>query len=114
MLSAYRPVLSIAGVPRLFASALLARLPQGMASLAILLLVRDSTHSYVAAGLAVGADALATAAMAPVQGRLIDRRGRPRVLAPVAIGQSIVLVALVLAAHWRAGAVLLVFLSGLT
>jgi MFS family permease len=114
MVSAYRPVLSIAGVPRLFASALLARMPQGMASLAILLLVRESTHSYAAAGLAVGAEALAAAAMAPVQGRLIDRHGRSRVLAPVATGQSIVLILLVLAAHWRAGAGVLVVLSGLT
>lgn len=113
MLSAYRPVLSIAGVPRLFASALLARMPQGMASLAILLLVRDSTHSYAAAGIAVGAYALATAAMAPVQGRLIDRHGRSGVLRPVASGQSAVLLLLVLAAHWGAGAGVLVVLAAL-
>jgi MFS family permease len=114
VLARYRSVLSIAGVPRVFASALLARMPQGMASLAILLLVRDATHSYAAAGIAVGAEALAVAAAAPVQGRLIDRRGRSRVLAPVAITQSGVLVLLVLAAHWGAGAGVLVVLAGLT
>jgi MFS family permease len=113
MLSRYRSVLSIAGVPRLFASALLARLPQGMDSLAILLVVRDSTHSYAAAGVAVGAGALATAALAPIQGRLIDRRGRSRVLAPVALAESAVLVLLVLAAHWGAGAGALIALSAL-
>ncbi len=112
MLSPYRSVLSIAGVPRLFASALLGRLPQGMSSLAILLLVRDATHSYAAAGIAVGAYALASAALAPVQGRMIDRHGRGRVLLPVASTQFGVLAALVLAAHERAGAATLVLLSG--
>lgn len=112
MLSAYRPVLSIAGVPRLFASALVGRLPQGMSSLAILLLVREATHSYAAAGIAVGAYALASAALAPVQGRLIDRHGRAQVLFPVATSQFGVLTLLVLAAHWGAGGALLVLLSG--
>jgi MFS family permease len=84
-----------------------------MSALAILLLVRGSTHSYAAAGVAVGAAALATAAMAPVQGRLIDRAGRARVLAPVAIGQSGLLVLLVLAAHGQAGAGALIVLAAL-
>jgi MFS family permease len=113
MLSPYRSVLSIAGVPRLFGSALVGRLPQGMASLAILLLVRDSTHSYAAAGIAAGAYALATATFSPVQGRLIDRLGRVRVLLPAAVTQSGVLVLLVLANHWQAGAAALVLLSAL-
>jgi predicted MFS family arabinose efflux permease len=110
--STYRSVLSVAGAPRLLASALFGRLPQGMSSLAILLLVRGSTRSFAAAGIAVGANALATAAFAPVQGRLIDRAGRARVLAPVAIAQSGLLVLLVLAAHWHAGPGVLVLLAG--
>jgi MFS family permease len=113
MLSRYRSVLSVPGLPRVFASALLGRLPQGMSSLAILLLVRDTTHSYAAAGIAVGAYALASAAVSPVQGRLIDRHGRRAVLPPVAMGQAVVLVLLVLAAHSGAGAPVLVLLSGL-
>jgi MFS family permease len=111
MLSPYRSVLSIAGVPRLFASALVGRLPQGMSSLAVLLLVREATRSYAAAGIAVGAFALASAALAPIQGRLIDRHGRRRVLLPVATTQLGLLTLLVLAAHWRAGAAALVLLS---
>jgi MFS family permease len=113
MLVSYRSVLSVAGVPRLFASALLGRLPQGMSSLAILLLVRGATHSYAVAGLAVGAYALASAALSPVQGRLIDRVGRARVLLPVAMVQAAVLIALVLVAHAKAGPAALVLLSGL-
>ena len=111
--STYRSVLSVAGAPRLLASALLGRLPQGMTSLAILLLVRGATHSYAAAGVAVGANALATAAIAPLQGRLIDRVGRGLVLAPVAIAQSAMLVLLVLAAHWHAGVGALVMVAAL-
>jgi MFS family permease len=113
MLSPYRSVVSVAGLPRLFASALLGRLPQGMSSLAILLLVRAATHSYAAAGLAVGANALAYAALSPIQGRLIDRHGRTRVLLPVALTQAVVLTVLVLVAHGRAGGAALVLLSGL-
>ena len=109
----FRSVLAIPGSPRLFASALVGRLPQGMGPLAILLLVRSTTHSYAAAGLAVGAFALATAVMAPLQGRLVDRFGRTRVLAPSGIAQGLVLTALVIAARERAPAPWLVLLSGL-
>ncbi len=61
-----------------------------MSTLAILLLVRGATHSYAAAGVAVGADAFASAALAPLQGRLVDRFGRARVLAPAAFARSVV------------------------
>jgi MFS family permease len=111
MLARYRSVLSIPGCARVFATALVGRLPQGMSSLAILLLVRAATHSYPAAGIAVGALAFATAAGSPLQGRLVDRYGRPRVLVPAAFGQAGLLVALVLAAAAGAGAVALVVLA---
>ena len=113
MVAKYRSVLSVPGSPRLLSSALLGRLPQGMASLAILLLVRGTTHSYAAAGLAVGAYAFASAAGAPLQGRLVDRFGRVRVLAPIAFGQAGVLVGLVLTASAGASAPELVVLSAL-
>jgi Major Facilitator Superfamily len=105
-------VLAVPGSPRLFSSALVGRLPQGMSGLAILLLVRGATGSYAAAGAAVGTYALASAVMAPVQGRLVDRFGRLRVLAPSAVGQGVALVGLVLAAKGSAGGVALVLLSG--
>ena len=114
MLAPYRSVISVDGSPRLLASALVGRLPQGMSSLAILLLVRATTHSYAAAGAAVGAYALASAVMAPVQGRLVDRFGRVRVLAPVAVGQGLVLVVLVLVARSQAGPAVLVALCALS
>src|ERR1700684_471806 len=98
MLERYRSVLSAPGCARVFGTALIGRLPQGMLSLAILLLVRSKTGSYAAAGIAVGAYAFATAAGAPFLGRLVDRFGRRRVLAPSAIAQGVALTGLVLAA----------------
>lgn len=112
MVSRYRSVLSVPGSTRLLGTALIGRLPQGMASLAILLLVRGSTHSYALAGLAVGAYTLASALGAPVQGRLVDRLGRGRVLLPGALGHGIGLLALVLAGSAGAPGVLLVLLTG--
>jgi MFS family permease len=113
MVSKYRAVLSAPGAPRLFASALVGRLPQGMSTLAILLLVRSTTHSYAAAGVAVGGFALATAVCAPLLGRLVDHFGRTRVLLPFACAQACVYVLLVVAAHAGAGVVVLVVLSAL-
>jgi MFS family permease len=99
MLARYRPVLAVPGSLRLYATGVVARLPQGMLSLSCLLLVRDATHSYALAGLAVGGEALASAAAGPTQGRLVDRFGRGRVLGPWALAQATLLVALVAAAH---------------
>jgi MFS family permease len=113
MLSKYRSVLSLPGASRVFGSALLARLPQGMSSLAVLLLVRDATHSYAMAGVAVGASAFATAACAPLLGRRVDHHGRARVLAPLAAGEALVFWLMVGAAQAHAGAVVLVVLAAL-
>jgi MFS family permease len=107
----YRSVLLQPGALELFSTALLARLPQGMSSLAILLLVRDATHSYAAAGAAAGAFALAGAASAPVLGRLVDQAGRGRVLWPLAATQACLYVLLVLAADAGAGAAPLIVVS---
>ncbi|HEX4011050.1 MAG TPA: MFS transporter [Solirubrobacteraceae bacterium] len=113
MVAKYRTVLSAPGCARVFATALIGRLPQGMSSLAILLLVHSHTGSYVAAGIAVGAFAFATAAGAPVEGRLVDRFGRRRVLVPSAIGQAMAFVGLVVAADARAGAAVLIALAAI-
>jgi MFS family permease len=113
VLGRYRSVLVAPGSLRLYATGVLARLPQGMSALAILLLVRGATHSYALAGLAVGAEALAAAAVGPVQGRLVDAVGRARVLAPFAATQAALYVVLVLAAQARApGGALVVVACG--
>lgn len=114
MLAKYRSVLSLPGAPGMFASALVARLPQGMAVIAILLLVRAATHSYAAAGAAVGASAFATAGCAPLLGRLVDSRGRRRVLLPLAAGQAVIYALLVVAAQRHAGATVLIVLAAVS
>jgi MFS family permease len=112
LLRPYGQVLAVTGARQLLLSALVARLPQGMATLAILLLVRGSTHSYAAAGLAVGVQELMTAALSPALGRAIDRLGRARVLMPCALAYAALLWGLVLAAELHAGTAVLVVLAG--
>jgi MFS family permease len=54
---------------------LIGRMPIGISGLAVLLYVRDVTGSFAAAGVCTGALALGSALGAPLQGRLVDRRG---------------------------------------
>jgi MFS family permease len=62
-------------VARLLAMAVLARMPIGTVTLAMLLHVRALTGSFAAAGAAVGSYLAASAITAPVIGRFIDRNG---------------------------------------
>jgi MFS family permease len=113
MVAKYRSVLSVPGSPALILAAMAGRLPLGMSTLAILLLVRETDHSYAIAGISVGAYAFASAASAPVQGRLIDRFGRLRVMVPMALAQAAVLVAFVLVASADASGAAVVPLAAL-
>lgn len=49
-------------------------------TLALVLLVQDATGSFAVAGLVVGGFAVGAGALAPVRGRLVDRRGAPALL----------------------------------
>ena len=69
---------------------LIGRLPIGISGLAILLYVQDVSGSFAAAGVCAGALALGSAAGAPLQGRLVDRRGE-RALLPLAATHSALL-----------------------
>lgn len=72
-------------VSPLLAMAVVARLPIGIDALAIILFLRETTGSYAIAGAVSGAFALGTALGAPLQGRLVDRRGPGRVLLPLSL-----------------------------
>jgi len=102
VIARYRALFAVRGFARLLASALLARLPSGMYSLAVLLLVHARTGSFLAAGVAVGAFTLAGALAGPALGALVDRVGQTRVLLPTAAAHAALLVALAL--FTRAGA----------
>ncbi len=80
----YRALLRRTG-PGFLSVAFLARLPYAMAPLGTLILVRSATGSYAFAGVAAGAQNLATSAGAVVFGWLTERYGlrRPGTLAAV-------------------------------
>jgi MFS family permease len=81
----------VAGVA---SASLVARLPRGMAMLAVVLFEHDQTCSFAVAGAAAAALSLGDAAASPVQGRLIDRLGHQHVLVPSAVVYSLGLTAL--------------------
>lgn len=95
LLRRYSAVLEIPHVRPPVVAALLARMPVGMFPLAIVLFVRDEAGGYEIAGVVAAVVALTAAAMAPAQGRLIDRFGIPQVVIPLALGQPAALVALI-------------------
>jgi MFS family permease len=95
----YARILRTPHVLPLMGAALVARMPIGIDSLAIVLFLRERTGSYAAAGIVSAAFALGGGAGAPVSGRLIDRFGQRRVLVPLALvhaGGLALLVALAL------------------
>ena len=101
------------GASRLLGTAVVARLPQGMSSLATLLLVHGVTGSYAAAGIAVGMSAFIGALSIPLQGRLVDRLGIARVIGPAAVAEALAFVLLGVLGHARAGAVELIAAAAL-
>jgi MFS family permease len=80
---AYARILRTPGVAAIVFATLLGRFPIGVSGLAILLYVQDVSGSFAAAGVCAGALALGSAVGAPLQGRLVDRRGE-RALLPLA------------------------------
>jgi MFS family permease len=112
-----RAVITAPGAIPLLLARTLGSLPVGMVPLGIILLLRADGRSYAFAGIAGGAYALGVAVMQPQLGRLIDRVGMGRVLAPLALVFPGVLVALALAGSAGAPAALtvgLALLSGAT
>lgn len=78
---------------RLLAISLLARAPQGMFPLSIILLVQSRTHSMGSAGLAAGTWALGLAMGQPLWARLIRHGGKEWLIPLLAAGQGMLLVA---------------------
>jgi MFS family permease len=81
----YLSVWRLPSAPVLLVAGFAGRLPAAMVPLALLLMVQQQTGSYAVAGLASATYGLAMAGMAPVLGRLADRRSpRPVLLAQAA------------------------------
>lgn len=89
---------SVLAQPRSLAVALtslVARLPKGMVPLAIVLDVGQAKGTYLAAGVVLAALGVGDAAATPLQGWLVDRFGRGRVLLPSAAMYALALAGLV-------------------
>jgi predicted MFS family arabinose efflux permease len=106
----YAEILRTPGVAMLVLATLIGRLPIGISGLAILLYVEEVSDSFAAAGVCAGALALGSAAGAPFQGRLIDRRG-VEMLLPLALIHGAGLVAIWLAGEAGAPVALLALVS---
>lgn len=77
---AYLNVWRLPSAPVLLLAGFAGRLPSAMVPLALLLMVQAQTGSFAVAGLASATLGIAMAVMAPVLGRLADRRGARVVL----------------------------------
>ncbi|SHN88722.1 Predicted arabinose efflux permease, MFS family [Geodermatophilus obscurus] len=91
----YLSVWRLPSAPVLLVAGFAGRLPSAMVPLALLLMVQQQTGSYAVAGLAAATYGLAMAGMAPVLGRLADRRSPRPVLAAQAAAYPLLLTLLV-------------------
>jgi MFS family permease len=94
----YLTVWRLPSAPVLLLAGFAGRLPSSMVPLALLLMVQERTGSYAVAGGVSATYGIATALLAPVLGRLADRRSPRRVLLvqsavyPVLLGAAAVVV----------------------
>ncbi|WP_336646851.1 MFS transporter [Microbacterium sp. USHLN186] len=79
-MAGYRDLLRTPGVARMIAAQLVARFPNGMTSLAVLLHVEQQTGSYGAAGIVLAAASVGQAIAGPVTSRWMGAWGMRRVL----------------------------------
>lgn len=93
----YRRFLRLPDTAALLAAALVARMPIGMLSLALLMHLRDLIGSFASAGAIVGGYLVASALVAPILGRTVDRRGLAGVLALTGTVQPLALLVILFA-----------------
>ena len=86
-------------VARLLVVALFSRMPIGMVGFSMLMFLRDALGDFALAGSAVGINFISLAAMAPIQGRLIDRIGPKPLLIITGLVQPVALLGVLYSAR---------------
>ena len=114
-LTRYRDLLQARDVREIFAASFIGRLPIGITGLAVLLFVQSSLGSFAQGGAAAAFYMAGLAVMAPIFGRVIDRRGPRAVLSATVVLFPAALITLVWAIErFGAPAVLLAAAVGAT
>jgi MFS family permease len=96
-----RDYLGLAVRPRVrlpLLGSLVGRIPESIASVSLVLLLRSTTGSYASAGVAAAGFALGSAGSAPIAGRALDRVRRGGLLVGLAVGFGCALIAIVVCA----------------
>ena len=106
-------IASSAGLRRLFATSILARLPLAMLSIGLLVHAQHLTGSFAAAGVVTGVYAIALGVGGPLLGQLVDRRGQTSVLLASATVAAALLVAIAVQPVGASLAVLLALAAGI-
>src|SRR5450755_3542465 len=106
-------IASSAGLRRLFATSILARLPLAMLSIGLLVHAQYLTGSFAAAGVVTGVYAIALGVGGPLLGQFVDRRGQTSVLLASATVAAALLVAIAVQPVGASLAVLLALAAGI-
>jgi MFS family permease len=114
-LQRYRDLFGLPGVRAVLTTSIVARMPIGIAGLAILLFVQRGSGSFAIAGAVSGSYVLGLSAIAPALGRMIDRLGPRPVLSVCGVLYPAALIALTVLVLSRASPVwlgVMAFIAG--
>ncbi len=113
-MGAYRSLLATPEARWPLISSTIARLTPGMIVLAMVLLLVEFDASYTVAGIVTAAHQVGVALASPLQGKLADRFGPPRILLPDGLLYLAGTVIFVMVVPTQPGVVVLVLLAGVT
>ncbi|MFC4113428.1 MFS transporter [Nonomuraea zeae] len=98
MVGPYRGLFNRPGVKGFVLAGFVGRMPMSMLGIGVVLLISALTESYAIAGAVAAATNVAFAVAAPLSGRLVDKFGQGRIIAPFAVVNGLAMVALMLCA----------------